>query len=282
VADPYLIDQPFVVSFSGGRTNGFMLRNILDAHGGTLPENGKVIFCNTGKERPQTLDFVERCSQRWAVEVIWLEYAKAEPNKIRRVDYATASRNGEPFDQLITTKGMLPNVAHRYCTQWLKIKISNRYARHVLGWTPKRGGYTNCIGLRADEPRRVARVCPDKKSSPGEEPRTPMAQAGHTLADVDRFWSGQSFRLDLEPHEGNCDLCFLKGQGKLIRIMQDNPELAGWWIEKERIFQGKTRLFEAGRFRKAAPSYAATLERAGQPGLYDGCDIDIPDCRCTD
>lgn len=282
MVNPYLIDEPFIVSFSGGRTSAFMLRNILDAFGGSMPDGGRVVFCNTGKERPQTLDFVERVSQRWGVEVAWLEYCKAAPNKFLRMNYASASRDGQPFDQLISTKGMLPNVAHRYCTQWLKIKISNRYARHVLGWTPKAGGYTNCIGIRADEPRRVARICPDKKSSPGEEPYLPMAKAGHTLRDVESFWSRQPFKLELQPHEGNCDLCFLKGQGKLVRILQDAPHLADWWIEKERMFHGKTRLFEAGRFRKAAPSYAATLEVARRPGLYDGCDIDTPDCRCTD
>src|SRR5262249_19633664 len=61
-ADPFRLAEPFVVSFSGGRTSGYMLRRILDAFAGRMPDGGKVIFCNTGKERPETLDFVERCS----------------------------------------------------------------------------------------------------------------------------------------------------------------------------------------------------------------------------
>ena len=48
--DHYLIETPFVVSFSGGRTSAFMLRNILDAYGGSLPAQGHVVFANTGKE----------------------------------------------------------------------------------------------------------------------------------------------------------------------------------------------------------------------------------------
>ena len=32
--NPYLIEGPAVISFSGGRTSGYMLKHILDAHGG--------------------------------------------------------------------------------------------------------------------------------------------------------------------------------------------------------------------------------------------------------
>ena len=42
---PYKIDGPAIISFSGGRTSGFMLRQIIDAHGGSihaenLPQRG--------------------------------------------------------------------------------------------------------------------------------------------------------------------------------------------------------------------------------------------------
>lgn len=297
MANPYRLPEPFVISFSGGRTSGYMLRQILDAFGGRLPEGGKVIFCNTGKERLETLDFVERCSLEWDCPITWLEYRRwvnypgdapgrwgCKPRKARPwtglevVNYATASRRGESFDQLIEGSAMLPNVAIRRCTQWLKIKTNWRYCRNVLGWRD----YTNAIGLRADEPARVARLKPDPKSTSGEEPVCPLAKAGATLHDVREFWASQPFDLQLKPHEGNCDLCFLKGQGKLLAIMQERPELAGWWIEKERQFVGKTRLEEAGRFRKNAPSYRATLEMAQQPTLFDTTDTDYPSCRCTD
>ena len=48
--DPFLCDGPTVVSFSGGRTSGLMLRRVLDAHGGALPVDVHVVFTNTGKE----------------------------------------------------------------------------------------------------------------------------------------------------------------------------------------------------------------------------------------
>jgi len=280
---PYHLDLPAIISFSGGRTSGYLLRQTLDAYGGRLPENLKVIFCNTGKERPETLDFVERCSLEWDVPIVWLEYRQGVPGRFHQVTYANASRKGEPFDQLIAWKQMLPNVAMRFCTQWLKIKVSNRYVRHVLGWTPKTGGYTNAIGLRYDEPHRVMRLRQDPKTTPGEEPIAPLHRARVGLEHVMDFWAGSPFDLALAPYEGNCDLCFLKGQGKLQRIMNEHPELAPWWIDKEQELVGKTDRFEAARFRKSAPSYQATLELAQQPSLLDLIPFDdYPECRCTD
>jgi 3'-phosphoadenosine 5'-phosphosulfate sulfotransferase (PAPS reductase)/FAD synthetase len=300
MGNPYLLDTPAVVSFSGGRTSGFMLWNILQAFGGTLPDDVKVVFCNTGKERPETLDFVERCSQQWGgVPIVWLEYryegqAMESPAGAKRktpgkhtfavVDYATASRNGEPFEQLIRARNMLPNVMARFCTVELKIRTSNRYVK-TLGpeW---HAGYTNAIGLRADEPHRVAKLATTNRHN-REEPVAPIAKAGHAIEDVMAFWKAQPFDLELQQHEGNCDLCFLKGAGKIRRILAERPDLADWWIrqEAEAVRRGEMRIPSTAFFRKDRPRYRVQLEMAQRAGLFD--QIDEPDelgvaCHCTD
>ena len=56
--NPYKIEGPALISFSGGRTSAYMLYQILQAHGGELPPNLYVTFANTGKEMPETLDFI--------------------------------------------------------------------------------------------------------------------------------------------------------------------------------------------------------------------------------
>ena len=68
-SNPYLLDLPAVVSFSGGRTSGFMLRHILDAHGGQ-PEDLVVSFQNTGLEHPATYDFIKEVEDRWGVDIL--------------------------------------------------------------------------------------------------------------------------------------------------------------------------------------------------------------------
>ena len=133
MTNPYILPQGNVlISFSGGRTSGFMLRQIIESNNG-IPVRAKVVFANTGREMPETLDFVHECGERWNVPITWLEYARAD-NKVTFdvVNHNSASRRGEPFDAVLAKTGILPNVFRRFCTQELKVKtIKDTW--HLLG-----------------------------------------------------------------------------------------------------------------------------------------------------
>ena len=62
-AHPYRIDpgSPWynVLNVSGGRSSAYMLGQVLMEHGGELPDWCEAIFANTGRERAETLDFVQ-------------------------------------------------------------------------------------------------------------------------------------------------------------------------------------------------------------------------------
>ena len=162
--DPYRIpdDGKFrTIQFSGGRSSAYMLWNLLERAQGTLPETVQVVFCNTGKERPQTLDFVHDCETRWQVPINWLEFTYRQDARggqkdpkyhYRIVDYETASRDGTPFAELNDIRGILPNTVTRCCTTELKVRTTARFAKHTLAWKPKLT--CNVIGLRYDEPWR--------------------------------------------------------------------------------------------------------------------------------
>lgn len=274
--DPFRIPAPFVVSFSGGRTSGYMLRRVLDAHGGRMPDGSAVVFCNTGKERPETLDFVERCSARWDVPIIWLEYRHLNGPKFEVVDYATASRDGEPFEQLIQAKQRLPTPVMRFCTIEMKLRTCQRYLRSI-GWE----SWTNAIGMRADEPQRVARL--NNQRDDYEMAVCPLYQAGIDKPSVLGWWGRQSFDLGLAEHEGNCDLCFLKAKSKILRQLYTRPELAAWWIRQE-VSTPHKRLNREGRFRDDRVGYAALLQLSKQPTLFpmDERDELSIACHCTD
>lgn len=216
-----------MISFSGGRTSAYMLKQILDAHGGILPSDVHVTFANTGKEREETLRFVHECSVRWNVPVRWLEWRSrlksvAVGDRYEEVGFNSAARNGEPFAALIASKKSTPNAAHRWCTEELKVKTlqafmeSNGYG----------SDYANVVGLRADEPARVAR---------GRQRGSvmPLAEAGVTSRDVRAFWATQDFDLGLLPFEGNCDGCFLKGRAKPWETERTKPGTLQWWSDME-------------------------------------------------
>ena len=285
--NPYLIEGPALISFSGGRTSGFMLRQILDAHGGTLPDDVIPVFANTGKEMPETLDFVHECGDRWGVNIVWVEY-RHTPGKptFEIVNHNSASRNGEPFDNLISARSMLPNPVTRFCTVELKIRTMNRFGKS-LGWTE----FDKAVGLRADEPRHAAsikgRATRSRESGEGEI-FCPLADAGITVADVTAFWSRQPFDLRLPNINGstplgNCDLCFLKGGATLMGIIRERPNLADWWIKTEMNAAKRATLRkpEIALFRADRPSYAKMLELSQTQGdLFT--DTATQPCMCHD
>jgi len=261
-SNPYKIQGPALISFSGGRTSGFMLWNIIQAHGGTLPKDIYVTFANTGKEAPETLDFVHEIGQKWDVKIHWLELYFGEERPVYRtkeVTYETASRNGEPFEALIDRRKYLPNPVARFCTSELKVKVMSRFMRKLKGHKT----WYNVIGLRYDEPRRVSSAM--RQNNPWENV-LPMYHAKHDVKDVTDFWEKQNFDLNLTNFSGktlagNCDLCFLKGKDTKIKLLKERPEMADWWIKQEQKF-GK----DAGAtFRKDSDNYIKLLDISKQP-----------------
>lgn len=210
-----------VINFSGGRTSAYMTKRLID-EGLT---DYIVLFQNTGKELKETLDFINECDKRWNLNIVWLEYRFG--NNFEQVTYETASRNGRPFEELIEhNKHFLPNQRMRYCTDGLKIQTARRYLQDA-GYTE----WTSYNGIRYDEPKRWSKV----KNLPSyQEIELPCVGWKTTKQDVKDFWDKQDFDLKLKEPYGNCDLCFLKGKGKLSIIANEKPELFDWWIEQEK------------------------------------------------
>lgn len=225
-ADPFFITGPALISFSGGRTSAYMLWRILQAHGGTLPQDVAVAFANTGKERGETLRFVHECATRWGVHVHWLEWSDGEPG-YQTTGFNSASRSGEPFSALIRKKGYLPNRGAGYCSIELKGRVIRDFCVNERGWK----NWTSVIGLRADEKDRVFS---SRKSRERWRNATPLFDAEITRRDVKAFWAAQDFDLGLLDYEGNCDLCWKKSRAKLARTIHDNPVRALWWMAQER------------------------------------------------
>jgi 3'-phosphoadenosine 5'-phosphosulfate sulfotransferase (PAPS reductase)/FAD synthetase len=279
MSNPYLLELPAVVSFSGGRTSGYMLRKILDAHGGQ-PEGLEVCFQNTGLEHAATYDFVREVTERWGVRVTWLEYCVDDEDKhdYKEVGFDSASRKGEPFTALIKKKKYLPNPVARICTVNLKLRTLDRYLKSM---TDFEDGYTNAVGLRYDEPRRALRI---KADNSREDVVVPLYQAKVTEEDVLAFWQEQDFDLKLPltgNMAGNCVGCYLKGRGKLEHLMVEMPEHFEWWAKAEKLVQ--TTAKKGASFRSDRPSYKAMMETArtqGQLFPIDGEDT-VP-CLCTD
>lgn len=284
MADPFRIDGPAQISFSGGRTSGYMLHRIVQAHGGVVPDDVVVCFANTGREMPATLDFVRDCGAAWNVPIRWLEY-RHEPGRhlCIEVSHNSASRDGEPFEHAIRSRSVLPNPVMRFCTAELKIRTMQRFIRETRGWD----AWVSVVGLRADEPKRVAKAMDlARQSRDGQRGRVicPLAEAGIEEIDVLRFWRAQPFDLALKGRwEGNCDGCFLKGRGAISRMARDYPERMQWWADQEAAKKHVAtylRLKEMAMFRADREDYAKLLQITRDQGVLP-FDLDDP-IACED
>jgi len=215
---------PVLVQFSGGQSSAFLAR-MIQLH--PAFNQHTIIYCfqNTGKEREETLQFVEECDRRWKLGVRWIE-AKVDPEKgigtsFTEVNYATANRNGEPFEAVISKYG-IPSLKFPICTRELKVQPSHKFMRS-LGYKK----YYRALGIRADEQHRIS------KNASRDRIIYPLIELNVTKQFITDWWSRQDFDLNLQEHEGNCDLCWKKSKRKRLMVLRDRPQVADWWQDME-------------------------------------------------
>ena len=274
MTDPFKIIDQTVISFSGGRTSAYMLWRVLQSNNG-LPEDAIVVFANTGKEDEETLKFVRNCEKHWNVPIHWVEFVPEKPY-FKIVNYETASRNGEPFEELIKKYKKLPNPTQRWCTGILKIRTINRFVKS-LGWKHHETDNSDFVGIRYDEHRRAAKMPKEK---------IPLFTAKITKKDILEFWQKQEFDLNIqvvsgEAISGNCDLCYLKSLPKIQTLINEKPERAIWWAKMEALVPDMDGVKPGNgtKFRVDRPSYAQLMNyQKVQTNLFEE---DIP-CFCGD
>lgn len=279
MADPFKIDSPTCISFSGGRTSAYMLWRVLQSNGGKLPNEAVVCFANTGKEDEATLRFVRDCAAAWGVTIVWLEFRDTE-SRFEIVSFETASRDGEPFEALIRKRNYLPNPVTRFCTIDLKIRPIGRYLLSLgMAETKTEAENMSMIGMRADEQRRAAKIA--------DKSRIPLVAAGITKEDVGAFWRAQPFDLGLPNNNGvtmhgNCDLCFLKGGAQVLSLITEEPARAVWWAKMEALALALANKPSGAVFRSDRPGYASMAQFANdQVDMFDENEQGIA-CFCGD
>jgi 3'-phosphoadenosine 5'-phosphosulfate sulfotransferase (PAPS reductase)/FAD synthetase len=207
--------KKLVISFSGGRTSGYMTKKILDTKAGEYEI--KVIFANTGFENEATFQFVHDCDTQFGFNTVWLEGVTNEEMGVgmshKLVTFETASRNGEPFEEMIQKYG-ITNMQSPQCTRNLKRYPIESYLKSI-GWGKR--DYDLAIGIRTDELRRVK----DDKSRSVVYPLVDWFPADKQ--DVLDWWEDQAFDLQLLEHQGNCKTCWKKSMSKLMRLHDEDP-----------------------------------------------------------
>jgi hypothetical protein len=219
-----------VVMFSGGRTSAFLSKYVKE---NSKYKDSIFVFMNTGKEREETLIFADKCDKEFNLNLIWLE-ANIQKDKgigttYKIVDFKTASRNGEPFEKMLS-KYPMPNNMASNCTRELKQRPIDAYLRENY----KGFKIIRIIGIRADEAHR--------KSNNAVKENLIYPLCDELIVNskfIRNWWETQSFDLELKDYEGNCDLCFKKSLKKRLTIIKENPNVADWWEKMENKYSSE-------------------------------------------
>lgn len=152
------MNKPHIVKFSGGRSSGMMLMELLK-HKKLRPERGDVVlFNNTSAEHPATYEFTRKIKllteEKYNIPFFWIEYQTYEDVSKhgwrRNPSYRLVNENpcsdknkngysfsGEVFEEMVSLSGFLPNMQARTCTQTLKIFITNAF---LTDWFAQKNG----------------------------------------------------------------------------------------------------------------------------------------------
>lgn len=225
--------KKLLVSFSGGETSAYMAqwlwnhkRDIFDM---------VFVFANTGQENEETLLFVEKCSKQFGFPVHWVEsvvhHGKRKGTTHKVVDFKTASRNGEPFEEIITKYG-ISNQSFPHCTRETKLNPITSFTKEYFG-TRK---YYTAIGIRIDEADRMNAKANERRLI---YPLISKDYIPMTKPKINFWWQQQPFRLQLKGYQGNCKTCWKKSDKKLFLIANENPE---WFDFMNRMEEKYSRI----------------------------------------
>jgi hypothetical protein len=272
--------EKYQISFSGGRTSAYMTKLLIDNWSDRY--DFIVTFANTGLEHPKTLEFIHNCDTHFNFNTIWLESVTHMDTRKscthRVVDYATAARKGEPFEDYIKKYGV-PNLAFPQCTRELKINPMRSYLRS-LGITHTK--IPTAIGIREDEKRRVS------KAAGVDAIMYPLIDVWPTdKVEILEWWSKQAFDLGIDEFEGNCLGCFKKSFKKHFMQIERDPSVYDFHQrmeqqyrkvgpqEGERVFfRGNLDtkgLFKLHEENKDTPTRATRADEDG--GCSESCEV---------
>ncbi len=181
-----------ILSLSGGKDSAALAIYLRDR-----VETMEYIFHDTGKELPDTLDYLERLEAYLGTRIV-----------------RTTARTG--FDEVLRTKGgMLPSGKRRWCTELLKLKPFEQY----VGDEP----VINYVGIRADEDR-VGYI----SHKPNIRAVFPFREDGIDYAGVMKILEDSG--LGMPPYtewgrsRSGCYFCFYQQKIEWVRLKQKYPE----------------------------------------------------------
>ena len=191
-----------LLGLSGGKDSSALAVYMRDR----VPEM-EYFFSDTGKELPETYEFLDRLEAFLGKEIVRLNM-DPDPNINR------------DFDHWLTLyKGLLPSSQVRWCTVDLKIKPFEEYVGEDRVY--------HYIAIRADEDR-VGYKPPKMSSLRNIEPKYPFKEDGITKEDVYRILEESGVGLPdyyKWRTRSGCYFCFFQRKSEWVGLLEQHPDL---------------------------------------------------------
>ncbi len=192
-----------VLGLSGGKDSSALAVYMRDR----VPEM-EYFFSDTGKELPETYDFLDR-----------LEAFLGKP--IVRLNMDRDSTKNRDFDHWLTPYGgLLPSSQVRWCTINLKIRPFEEYIGEDKAY--------HYIAIRADEQDRIGYKPPKISGLHNIEPKYPFKEDGITKADVysilEESGVGMPDYYKWRTRSG-CYFCFFQRKSEWVGLLEQHPDL---------------------------------------------------------
>ena len=213
-----------LINVSGGRSSAMMARHIQTSE--KYKDYQKLyVFCNTGLERPETIQFLKDQMKFWDLPLYLIEgvysLKKGIGVKSKLVDFDTLDMDGKVFSQAIEQLNKnewcgVPNEAIPYCSDYMKKRVSHHFAKEVFGSTK----YLSAIGFRLEDmPKRITWSEIKKEKKRIFPLLTDFGNAVNQF-ELNRFFRKEKFKLNIHSRLGNCTYCQKKSDRNLIEAIQ--------------------------------------------------------------
>jgi hypothetical protein len=229
--------KKLIVLISGGRSSAFMARHIQTSK--KYDEFEKLYcFCNTGQERPQTIDFLKNIVKYWGIDLNIVEgvYSQEMGVGVRSkvVDFDSMDMTGRVFSEAIASVNKnkwigVPSSVTPYCSEFLKTRVSHDFAKKIFKTT----NYIKAIGYRKEDiPKRVTIY----ELQQDEKRIAPLLTDFEVIIgkkEISEFFSKEKFKLEIDSKFGNCELCWKKSKNNLIEVIKFGTRFIDWHKKEE-------------------------------------------------
>ncbi|MDE0688071.1 MAG: phosphoadenosine phosphosulfate reductase family protein [Candidatus Poribacteria bacterium] len=191
-----------LLGLSGGKDSSALAVYMRDR----VPEM-EYFFSDTGKELPETYEFLDRLEAFLGKEIV-------------RLNMDPDPHTNRDFDHWLTIyKGMLPSSQVRWCTIDLKIKPFEEYVGEDKAF--------HYIAIRGDEDR-IGYKPPKISSLHNIKPKYPFKEDGITKEDVYRILEDSGVGLPdyyKWRTRSGCYFCFFQRKSEWVGLLEQHPDL---------------------------------------------------------